>query len=122
MQCGYSEPMRVKLLSFGVLKDVLGVATEDIEIPNGSTVGELLEILERRTSNLTMNDKVWQSLAVAVNREYSSTAAALRDGDEVALLPPVSGGSSADGESCAWSNLLGGRVAAGQVSGGCHAD
>lgn len=85
--------MRVKLLSFGVLREVFGAGTQDVEIPDGSTVGNLLQILEQRTSNLTMYGKVWQSLAVAVNREYSSSGAVLRDGDEVALLPPVSGGS-----------------------------
>ena len=85
--------MRVRLLCFGVLKDLLGVATEEIELPDGTPVDGLLRILEQRTSNLTMGANVWQSLAVAVNREYSSTATVLRAGDEVALLPPVSGGA-----------------------------
>lgn len=92
---GYSGRMRVKLLCFGVLRDLLRVATEEIEVPDGSTVADLLRILEQRTSNSRMDAKVWQGLAVAVNREYSSAAVALRDGDEVALLPPVSGGSDA---------------------------
>jgi molybdopterin converting factor subunit 1 len=87
--------MRVKVLYFGVLKDLLGMATDDLELSEGSTVAALLRILQQRTSNLTMDAKVWQSLAVAVNRQYSSTGAVLRDGDEVALLPPVSGGSNA---------------------------
>ena len=39
-----------------------------------------------------MDEGLWRSLAVAVNREYSSLAVVLREGDEVALLPPVSGG------------------------------
>lgn len=85
--------MRVKLLCFGVLKDLLQVTTEEIEVPEGSSVADLLQILEQRTSNSSMNAKVWQGLAVAVNREYSSGTALLRKGDEVALLPPVSGGS-----------------------------
>src|SRR5689334_4560885 len=92
---GYSEPMRVRVLCFGVLKDLLRVATEEIELPQGSSVADLLQILEQRTSNSSMNVRVWQSLAVAVNREYSSGTALLRDGDEVALLPPVSGGFDA---------------------------
>jgi molybdopterin converting factor subunit 1 len=85
--------MRVKLLVFGVLKEMLGVTTEELAVPEGSTVGDLLRILEGRTSNFRMEPKLWNSVAVAVNREYSSAATALRDGDEVALLPPVSGGS-----------------------------
>lgn len=89
---GYSERMRVRVLCFGILKDLRQVATEEIEVPEGSTVADLLQILEQGTSNSSMNANVWQGLAVAVNREYSSAGAVLRDGDEVALLPPVSGG------------------------------
>ena len=74
-------------------------------MPEGATVGELLRILRARTSNQAMesgaDERLWRSLAVAVNREYSSAAAVLRDGDEVALLPPVSGGCCADGERLA---------------------
>ena len=92
---GYSGRMRVKLLCFGLFKDLLGIATEDVEIPEGSSVAGLLRILEQRTSNLRMDAKVWQSLAVAVNREYSPAGTVLREGDEVALLPPVSGGNYA---------------------------
>lgn len=87
--------MRVKLLCFGVLKDLLGLATEEVQVPEGSTVADLLQNLERRTSNSTMDAQVWHSLAVAVNREYSPAGTVLRDGDEVALLPPVSGGCHA---------------------------
>jgi molybdopterin converting factor subunit 1 len=97
--------MRVKVLYFGVLSEMLGVSDERIDLSDGAGVGELLHILQVRTSNQAMSDKramalderLWRSLAVAVNREYSSLAAVLRDGDEVALLPPVSGGSYADG-------------------------
>lgn len=92
---GYSGPMRLKLLCFGVLKDLLGVATEEVQVPEGSSVADLLRILEQRTSNPRMDAKLWHSLAVAVNREYSPAGTVLRDGDEVALLPPVSGGSDA---------------------------
>jgi hypothetical protein len=55
-------------------------------------------------SNETSNDRedrLWQSLAVAVNREYCLRDAVLHDGDEVALLPPVSGGCCAHGERLA---------------------
>jgi molybdopterin converting factor subunit 1 len=93
--------MRVKLLYFGVLKDIAGESDTATEVPDGSTVGELLEILRNRTSNSStsnnrvgseMTEQVWRSLAVAVNREYAPAGAVLREGDEVALLPPVSGG------------------------------
>jgi molybdopterin converting factor small subunit len=90
--------MRVKVLFFGVLRERFGAADEVVELADGVAVGELLCILRQRTSNDAMGDMVgleeglWRSLAVAVNREYGSASIVLRDGDEVALLPPVSGG------------------------------
>jgi molybdopterin converting factor subunit 1 len=87
--------MRVKLLYFGVLKDLLGGETEEVEVTEGATVGDLLRILAARTSNVTMQERMWYSLAVAVNREYGSSSVVLHEGDEVALLPPVSGGAGA---------------------------
>lgn len=86
--CGYPEAMRVRLLYFGILKDMLGRTQETIELPVGTTTGALLQILDAPTSN-----PVWRSLAVAVNRQYSGTEVELQEGDEVALLPPVSGGA-----------------------------
>jgi molybdopterin converting factor subunit 1 len=99
--------VRVKVLYFGILKDRFGVAEEQVELPGEGSVGELLELLRGRTSNSAMEsgkvdgaqeERLWRSLAVAVNREYSSHGAVLREGDEVALLPPVSGGCFAYGE------------------------
>ena len=97
----YAGRMRVRMLYFGVLKELFGTAEEEMEAPAGTTVGSLLRILGERTSNLKMETRIWQSTAVAVNREYSSHGAVLRDGDEVALLPPVSGGCCAYGEKLA---------------------
>ena len=94
--------MRVRLLTFGVLRDRIGGPEETVELRDGATVGELIEILRGRTSNDSTgngaDEGIWRSLAVAVNREYSSLAEVLREGDEVALLPPVSGGCSSYGE------------------------
>jgi molybdopterin converting factor subunit 1 len=85
--------MRVELLYFGVLKEQMGRAGETVELPDRTEVGALLLVLRNRTSNNQMEERVWQSLAVAVNREYAAVDLVLRDGDEVALLPPVSGGA-----------------------------
>jgi molybdopterin converting factor subunit 1 len=97
--------VRVKVLYFGVLRELFGVSDEAVELPDGASVGELLGLLRGRTSNDSMgndlNERLWRSLAVAVNREYESTSIVLRDGDEVALLPPVSGGCFAHGEKLA---------------------
>jgi molybdopterin converting factor subunit 1 len=91
--------VRVKVLYFGMLKDRFGAAEEQVELPGEGNVGALLELLRGRTSNSPMSkeageadERLWRSLAVAVNREYAEPSMVLRDGDEVALLPPVSGG------------------------------
>jgi molybdopterin converting factor subunit 1 len=88
--------MRVKLLYFGVLKDLVGATEDAIELPDGATAGGLLRILRERTSNIQMEERLWQSLAVAVNRQYASPQQVLREDDEVALLPPVSGGGAGE--------------------------
>jgi molybdopterin converting factor subunit 1 len=97
--------MRIAVLYFGVLREMVGGSAETVELNDGATVGELIGILRGRTSNPARGSEanpaadegLWRSLAVAVNREYASLVAVLRDGDEVALLPPVSGGCCAQG-------------------------
>ncbi len=74
---------------FGVLRDLLEASGESLELAEGSTVGAVVNLLRERTSK---QSELWRSLAVAVNREYAGGGTVLRDGDEVALLPPVSGG------------------------------
>ena len=101
--------MRVELLYFGVLKELAGGVGEAVELPEGAVVEELLSVLRDRSSNQGMNDAVWKSLAVAVNREYAGAGVVLREGDEVALLPPVSGGSSAPGYSAYGGRARGAR-------------
>jgi molybdopterin converting factor subunit 1 len=84
---GYSVWMRVRVLYFGVLKDVMGQGSTVMEVAEGSSVAKLLAV-HRGTAETS----VWDSVAVAVNQEYARAGDVLKDGDEVALLPPVSGG------------------------------
>jgi molybdopterin converting factor small subunit len=88
--------MQVRLLTFGVLRERLGELDETVELEEGATVGDLIGILRGRASNPSwsnsVDERLWRSLAIAVNREYATQAAVLREDDEVALLPPVSGG------------------------------
>jgi MoaE-MoaD fusion protein len=82
--------MRITLLAFGTLRDHLGPTTGSLELPAGSTVRDLLG----RCRSLVPADVIpWSAIAVAVNQEYVPAAHPLADGDEVALLPPVSGGA-----------------------------
>jgi molybdopterin synthase catalytic subunit/molybdopterin converting factor small subunit len=82
--------MRVRVLFFGVLKDLIPAQPGELELPDGSRVGDLVD--QYRTG-FAGRDAVWASLAVAVNRQYVTVSHLLEDGDEVALLPPVSGGA-----------------------------
>ena len=81
--------MLVRVLCFGVLKEWLGAAAATIELPEGATVAALLaELSARRGSD------VLRGIAVSVNAQFAAAAQVLREGDEVGLLPPVSGGSA----------------------------
>lgn len=86
--------MRVRLLVFGVLKDLIPEQSGELDLPDGATVGTLLNHFRQHAPD---HSTLWSSLAVAVNREYVTAAHPLSDGDEVALLPPVSGGSVSGG-------------------------
>ena len=86
--------MRVRVLYFGVLKDLMKAERSVVELADGSTVANLLCVIEARSA---VSPDVWRSIAVAVNHEYVQGTAALRDDDEVALLPPVSGGVGKNG-------------------------
>jgi molybdopterin synthase catalytic subunit len=81
--------MLVRVLTFGVLKDWLDSADVSVELPAGSSVADLLERLS--TARPT---PVLRGLAVSVNAEFATVARILKDGDEVGLLPPVSGGTA----------------------------
>ena len=81
--------MRVRVLYFGVLKDAFGRAGEEMELSDGASVADLIAVCRGRYAGA---DGVWNSMAVAVNGEYGRAADGLKNGDEVALLPPVSGG------------------------------
>ena len=78
----------MEMLYFGVLKECFGAERDTVELPAESTVEDLLQVLRGRVEETA----VWTSMAVAVNREYAGRAMLLHEGDEVALLPPVSGG------------------------------
>jgi molybdopterin converting factor subunit 1 len=83
----YSLEMRVHVLYFGVLRDRLGGSQEWLELAEGATVAEVLNVYRER-----LTDFAWDSIAVAVNQEYGKAEDFVKDGDELALLPPVSGG------------------------------
>ena len=82
--------MRVRILFFGMLKDLAGRSSDSLDLPEGSLVRDVLD--HYRVHVPRMRDSM-ASLAVAVNQQYAGVDTPLRSNDEVALLPPVSGGS-----------------------------
>ena len=83
--------MRVRVLFFGMLKDRMGKSSDLLELPDGASIRDLLAHYETEVPRLRES---LPALAVAVNQVYASPEAKLKAGDEVALLPPVSGGSA----------------------------
>ncbi len=82
--------MQVRVRFFGMLKEVAGRDDETLRLPEGARVADLLD---RCASSAPDLKNYFPVIAVALNQEYSERDAALHEGDEVALIPPVSGGS-----------------------------
>lgn len=82
--------MRVRVLFFGVLKDLVGCAEDTIEVQAGTTLGDLFEQYSQRFETLRGKRS---SILFARNQEFTVPSAQLADRDEIAFLPPVSGGS-----------------------------
>jgi MoaE-MoaD fusion protein len=84
--------MQVRILYFGVLKEQTRTASETLELAAESL--QLSDVLrDLRGKHPALNGWM-ESIAIAVNQEYATPHLALKDGDEIALLPPVSGGTS----------------------------
>src|SRR5438105_15756940 len=88
--------MKIQVLFFGLLKDVCGRTAEALELPAGSPVKAVFDHYARRFPQL---EGMAKSTVLARNQEFASPGDLLADGDEVALLPPVSGGTPADKSS-----------------------
>lgn len=81
--------MKIAVLFFGVLKELAARSNEIIDLPDGARVQDLILYYARSVPRF---EAMASSLAVSVNQEYSGTERVLGEGDEVGLLPPVSGG------------------------------
>jgi len=81
--------MQVRVLFFGVLKDLAGQAADSLSLPESATLGDVLAHYETRIPRLR---SLSSALAMSINQEYARPESRLHPGDEIALLPPVSGG------------------------------
>ncbi|HEV1286959.1 MAG TPA: molybdenum cofactor biosynthesis protein MoaE [Bryobacteraceae bacterium] len=82
--------MRIRVLFFGVLRDVTGLREDSIEIPEGGLAASVFDHYSARFPRLGEMSK---SIVLAVNQKFCAPSEALVDGDELAFLPPVSGGN-----------------------------
>lgn len=81
--------MRVTIRLFARLRDIVGAGELDRELPPGSTAQDVWNALAAEHRELAPYGAV---SSCAVNQEYARFTSAVHDGDEVAFLPPVSGG------------------------------
>lgn len=81
--------MQVRVLYLGMLRDLAGREREVVQLSDGARLSDLYAELQHRIPKL---QDFRNAIALSVNYEYSDGAAVLQDNDEVALIPPVSGG------------------------------
>ncbi|HZY40269.1 MAG TPA: MoaD/ThiS family protein [Mucilaginibacter sp.] len=80
--------MKIKVLAFGIAKDIFGGPAANLELPDDSTVYNLQYTLEHEYPRL----KQLRSYMLAVNNEYALPGDSIHERDEIAVIPPVSGG------------------------------
>ena len=81
--------MRVNIRVFARLRDIVGAAELDRDVPTGTTAQRIWDVLVEEFPDISTYSG---SISTAVNAEYAKMETVLDDGDEVAFLPPVSGG------------------------------
>ncbi len=80
--------MKMKVLAFGIVKEIVAGSSITVDMPEGSTAAELKTALEDRYPRLQQ----LASCLMAVNNEYAEAGQIIVERDEIALIPPVSGG------------------------------
>jgi molybdopterin converting factor subunit 1 len=81
--------MTIRLLYFAVLRDIAGRDEEEVSVPDGATPRDVWQNLRNSYAKLASYLEPPMS---AINERYASPDTALRDGDELAFIPPVAGG------------------------------
>jgi molybdopterin converting factor subunit 1 len=82
--------MRARVLFFGILKELAGVSAEEADFPAGS---DLRTVFESYATRFPAVRALAGSIVVARNQEFADLSTRLQEGDEIAFLPPVSGGA-----------------------------
>ena len=87
--------MQVHVVYLGMLREIAGCQRETVQLNDADTLAELYDQIQQRMPKL---QDFRGAIALAVNYEYASGTVVLRENDEVALIPPVSGGSGKTGD------------------------
>ena len=85
--------MRARVLFFGMLRDIVGMSSEEADFPAEADLGLVFASYAARFPRF---GELARSIVVARNQEFADPATKLAEGDEVAFLPPVSGGRNTD--------------------------
>ncbi|MEJ5197730.1 MAG: molybdopterin converting factor subunit 1 [Anaerolineae bacterium] len=93
-----TDTITIRVRVFAALREALGTAESTITLPAGADVQALIAALAARHPQARLTER---RFGVAINRHFAPPTAVLADGDEVALLPPVSGGATAAPETSA---------------------
>lgn len=80
--------MKCKIKAFGISREIIGGKLLELEVPEGYTIAALKQELFQKYPAFGE----LKSLYVAVNNEYANEEILVKEGDEIALIPPVSGG------------------------------
>jgi len=83
--------MQVRVLFFGILKDLAGRSSDTLSLEENASAADVISHYKQR---LSANKQIFNSIAISVNQEYARPEMKLKSGDEIALLPPVSGGAT----------------------------
>lgn len=81
--------MKVRLLFFAVLRDIAGTDERELAVADGTTARDVWQSLRGEYAKLTDYS---QPPMIAINESYAAPETILRDGDELAFIPPVAGG------------------------------
>jgi molybdopterin converting factor subunit 1 len=93
MRRTYAETVTVKVRLFAMLRERAGQSAIDVDVAEGATAAQVTAELGKRHGLTDLLARM--PVVMAINRDYADAGTVLRDGDELALIPPVSGGAAA---------------------------
>ena len=81
--------MKVRVQFYAQLRDLAGIREQDVDLPEGATVRDLLNEIYAHQPSLRAHDK---SILIGVGVEFVDRSYGLKEGEEIAIMPPVQGG------------------------------